>query len=70
MVERAEFIKQSDGYYELTITMPEDEYNKMKDILDSLNLSFQYVIDLFLRETIRLGRLPFEYEEGNRNDKI
>lgn len=61
MVEQAQFIKQDDGSYLLSITMSEDDYIKLKQILDSLNLNFQQVIDLFLKETIRLGRIPFEY---------
>lgn len=61
MVEKAEFVKQSDGYYVLCITMIEDDYIELKNILDSLNLTFEQVIDLFFRETIKLGRLPFDY---------
>lgn len=61
MVEKAEFIKQEDGSYLLTVTMPEEDYCELKNVLDSLNLNFGQVIDLFLKETIRLGRLPFEY---------
>ena len=63
MVKDAEFIKQEDGSYLLVVTMDENDYLELNKILDALNTTLQEVINAFLKETIRLGNLPFDYSE-------
>lgn len=63
MVKDAEFLKQEDGSYLLVVTMDEDDYLELNNILDALNTTFQELINAFLKETIRLGNLPFDYSE-------
>ena len=63
MVKDAEFIKQEDGSYLLVVTMDENDYLELYKILDALNTTLQEVINAFLKETIRLGNLPFDYSE-------
>ena len=63
MVKDAEFLKQEDGSYLLVVTMDEDDYLELNNILDALNTTFQELINAFLKETTRLGNLPFDYSE-------
>lgn len=63
MVKDAEFLKQEDGSYLLVVTMNEDDYLELNNILAALNTTFQELINAFLKETIRLGNLPFDYSE-------
>ena len=63
MVKDAGFIKQEDGSYLLVVTMDENDYLELNKILDALNTTLQEVINAFLKETIRLGNLPFDYSE-------
>ena len=63
MVKDAEFIKQENGSYLLVVTMDENDYLELNKILDALNTTLQEVINAFLKETIRLGNLPFDYSE-------
>lgn len=63
MVKDAEFIKQEDGSYLLVVTMDEDDFLELNKILDALNTTLQELTNAFLKETIRLGNLPFDYSE-------
>ena len=63
MVKDAEFLKQEDGSYLLVVTMDENDYLELNNILDALNTTFQELINAFLKETIRLENLPFDYSE-------
>lgn len=63
MVKDAEFLKQEDGSYLLVVTMDEDDFLELNKILDALNTTLQELTNAFLKETIRLGNLPFDYSE-------
>ena len=53
------FNEQDDGCFMLVVTMPEEDYVKLFDIIKSERITFQELMDAFFRETIRLKRLPF-----------
>ena len=63
MVKNAEFLKQEDGSYLLVLTMDEDDYLEINKILDTLNMTFQELINVFLKEIIRLEKMPFDSSE-------
>ena len=63
MVKNAEFLKQEDGSYLLVLTMDEDDYLEINKILDTLNMTFQELINVFLKEIIRLEKIPFDSSE-------
>ena len=65
MAEEVKFIKQTDGSYELVVTMPETVYLQLNQILQDTNTSFQEIIDVFFQETIKHNRLPFDMSEQN-----
>lgn len=63
MVKNAEFLKQEDGSYLLVLTMNEDDYLEINKILETLNMTFQELINVFLKEIIRLEKIPFDSSE-------
>ena len=61
MIEDVRFIKQNDGSYKLIVTMPEEKCLQLNQILLSLNISFQDLIDGLFNEIIRIKKIPFIY---------
>ena len=54
---------------------PREKYNKASEILARQGLTMEDALILFLQETVRLGRIPFEYteedlEEARRWEKM
>lgn len=45
------------------VKLPKDIYDKASEILAEQGLTMEGVLILFLKETVRLGRIPFEYTE-------
>ncbi len=64
------FNEQEDGSFELVVDMPEADYMKLSAILKSEKLTFQELMDIFFRETIRLKRLPFEVTDIQEQQEI
>ena len=60
MSEEVKFVKQTDGSYELVVTMPETVYLQLNQILQDTNTSFQEIIDVFFEETIKRKRPPLQ----------
>ena len=55
--------QNSDGTISICFEIEEDLYKQLTEILAPRGLSPEKVIELFYRETARLGRIPFEYTE-------
>lgn len=45
------------------VKLPKDIYDKASEILAEQGLTMEGVLILFLKETVRLGKIPFEYTE-------
>lgn len=59
----------------IEIRLPREIYNKASEILSRQGLTMEDALILFLQETVRLGRIPFEYteedlEEARRWEKM
>ena len=57
------------------VKLPKEIYDKTSEILAKQGLTMENALSLFLEETVRLGRIPFEYteedlEEGSRWEKM
>lgn len=47
----------------ITINLPRDVYDRVAKILSGQGLTVEDAIVLFIKETVRLGRIPFDYTE-------
>ena len=47
----------------ITINLPRDVYNRVAEILSGQGLTVEDAIVLFIKETVRFGRIPFDYTE-------
>ena len=47
----------------ITINLPRDVYDRVAEILSGQGLTVEDGIVLFIKETVRLGRIPFDYTE-------
>ena len=47
----------------ITINLPRDVYDRVAEILSGQGLTVEDAIVLFIKETVRLGRIPFDYTE-------
>ena len=47
----------------LCFEIDDELYNQLTEILAPQGLTLEKAIELFLRETVRLGRIPFEYTD-------
>ena len=56
-------IDNGDGTISLCFEIDEELYNQLTEILAPQGLTLEKAIELFLRETVRLGRIPFEYTD-------
>ena len=56
-------IDNGDGTISLCFEIDDELYNKLTEILAPQGLTLEKAIELFLRETVRLGRIPFEYTD-------
>ena len=56
-------INNGDGTISLCFEIDDELYNKLTEILAPQGLTLEKAIELFLRETVRLGRIPFEYTD-------
>ena len=45
------------------VKLPKEIYDKASEILAEQGLTMEDVLILFFKETVRLGRIPFEYTE-------
>ena len=61
MFEEIKFIEQNDGSYRLSVTMLEEEWLQLNQILISMNISFQELIDGLFNEIVRSKKMPFTY---------
>ena len=53
-------IDNGDGTISLCFEIDEELYNQLTEILAPQGLTLEKAIELFLRETVRLGRIPFD----------
>ena len=56
-------IDNGDGTISLCFVIDDELYNQLTEILAPQGLTLEKAIELFLRETVRLGRIPFEYTD-------
>lgn len=59
----------------IEFTLPKEIYDQAKEILSKQGLTVEDACVLFLKETVRLGRIPFDYteedlEEARRFEKM
>ena len=47
----------------IEVMLPKEIYDKVSEILAKEGLPLEEALILFFQETIRLGRIPFEYTE-------
>ncbi len=47
----------------ITVRLPTEIYEKAAEILAGQGLTVEDAIILFIKETVRLGRIPFDYTE-------
>ena len=47
----------------ITINLPRDVYDRVAENLSGQGLTVEDAIVLFIKETVRLGRIPFDYTE-------
>lgn len=47
----------------IEVMLPKEIYDKVSEILAKEGLTLEEALILFFQETIRLGRIPFEYTE-------
>ena len=47
----------------ITVRLPTEIYEKAAEILAGQGLTVEDPIILFIKETVRLGRIPFDYTE-------
>ena len=47
----------------IEFTLPKEIYDQAKEILSKQGLTVEDACVLFLEETVRLGRIPFDYTE-------
>ena len=45
------------------VKLPKEIYDKASEILAKQGLTMEDALILFFKETVRLGRIPFEYTE-------
>lgn len=45
------------------VKLPKEIYDKASEILAKQGLTMEDALSLFFEETVRLGRIPFEYTE-------
>ena len=45
------------------VNLPKEIYDKASEILAKQGLTMENALSLFFEETVRLGRIPFEYTE-------
>ena len=53
-------INNGDGTISLCFEIDEELYNQLNEILAPQGLTLEKAIELFLRETVRLERIPFD----------
>ena len=53
-------IDNGDGTISLCFEIDEELYNQLNEILAPQGLTLEKAIELFLRETVRLERIPFD----------
>ena len=56
------------GQTTITINLPRDVYDRVAEILSGQGLTVEDAIVLFIKETVRLGRIPFDYTEEDREE--
>lgn len=47
----------------ITVRIPREIYDKASEVFTSQGLTVEEAVLLFIRETVRLGRIPFDYTE-------
>ena len=49
----------------IEVKLPKEVYDSASEILEKQGLSVEDALILFLKETVRLGRTPFDYTEAD-----
>ncbi len=54
-----------EEFIELQFKVDQDLYEEMQNVLVSLGITVEKATELFLETVVRLGKIPFEYSEGD-----
>ena len=49
----------------IEVKLPKEVYDGASEILEKQGLTMEDALILFLKETVRLGRIPFDYTEAD-----
>ena len=49
----------------IEVKLPKEVYDSASEILEKLGFTMEDALILFLKETVRLGRIPFDYTEAD-----
>ena len=49
----------------IEVKLPIEMYNELTDIFARYGLTLEEAVVLFFKETVRLGRIPFDYTEAD-----
>lgn len=49
----------------IEVKLPKEVYDSALEILEKQGLTMEDALILFLKETVRLGRIPFDYTEAD-----
>ena len=56
-------INNGDGTFTLCFEIPAELYKELTEILLPQGFTPEQAVDLYFREIVRLGKIPFEYTE-------
>lgn len=57
--------EDEDGMVTIEVKLPKEVYDSASEILAKQGLTMEDALILFLKETVRLGRIPFDYTEAD-----
>ena len=54
-----------ENFETIVIKLPIEMYNELTEIFARYGLTLEETLVLFFKETVRLGRIPFDYTEAD-----
>ena len=55
----------SDNMVTMTVLIDDDLYRQVMAVIEPLGYTMERLLKEFIEETVRLGRIPFEYTEAD-----
>ena len=55
----------SDNMVTMTVLIDDDLYRQVMTVIEPLGYTMERLLKEFIEETVRLGRIPFEYTEAD-----